>query len=101
YFLPTPHPWLIDYTLKLALPVRDVDIQETMGVLKRGIDYDGALTYIHKVKNGRDIYFFSNSSPRAIDTKVVLRGRKTLGTWNPHSGTVEAAPQSTAGETAG
>jgi len=90
-FLPTPHPWLLDFALKLALPVRDVDVQEPMGILKRGPDYDGALTYIHKVKDGRDIYFFANSSPKAINTKVVLRGHKTLRIWNPHTGAQEPA----------
>jgi hypothetical protein len=60
-------------------------------VLKRGPDYDGALTYIHKVKNDRDVYFFANSSPKAIDTKVVLRGKKTLRIWNPHTGEQQAA----------
>jgi hypothetical protein len=99
-FLPTPHPWLLDFALKLALPLRDVDIQEPMGMLKRGPDYDGALTYIHKVKDGRDIYFFANSSPKPIDTKVVLRGHKTLTIWNPHTGAQEPA-EFTEGETNG
>jgi hypothetical protein len=81
----------MDFALKQVLPLRDVDIQEPMGVLKRGPDYDGALTYIHKVKNDRDIYFFANSSPKAIDAKVVLRGKKALRIWNPHSGAQEAA----------
>jgi hypothetical protein len=101
-FLPTPHPWLLDYALKLALPLRDVDIQEPMGMLKRGPDpdYNGALTYIHKVKDGRDIYFFANSSPKSIDTKVVLRGHKTLRIWNPHTGAQEQA-ESTQGEASG
>ena len=56
-----------------------------------GPEYEGALTYIHKVKDGRDIYFFANSSPRDIDTNVVLRGHKTLTIWNPHTGTQEPA----------
>jgi hypothetical protein len=90
-FLPNTHPWLMDFALKQVLPLRDVDIQERMGVLKRGPDYDGALTYIHKVKNDRDVYFFANSSPKAIDTKVVLRGKKTLRIWNPHTGEQQAA----------
>ena len=98
-FLPTPHPWLLDFALKLALPLRDVDIQEPMGMLKRGPDYDGALTYIHKVKDGRDIYFFANSSPKPIDTQVVLRGHKTLTIWNPHTGAQEPA-EFTEGEAA-
>jgi hypothetical protein len=51
-----------------------------------GSAYNGALTYIHKVKDGKDIYFFSNSQDTPVDTKVVLRGRKNLTIWNPHTG---------------
>jgi hypothetical protein len=58
---------------------------------KRGADYDGALTYIHKVRDGSDIYFFANSSPKAVDTKVVLRGDRALTIWNPHTGRQEKA----------
>jgi hypothetical protein len=90
-FLPSTNPWLIDFALKQVLPLRDVDIQEPMGALRRGNEYEGALTYIHKVKNGHDIYFFANSSSKAIDTKVVLRGKKALRIWNPHTGGQEAA----------
>lgn len=67
---------------------------------KRGADYDGALTYIHKVKDGRDIYFFANSSPQAVDTKLVLRGDRVLTIWNPHTGRQERA-EFTAGAAAG
>jgi hypothetical protein len=77
--------------LKLALPLRDVDIQEPLGELRIGPEYEGALTYIHKVKDGRDIYFFANSSPKDVDTKVVLRGHKALTIWNPHTGAQEPA----------
>ena len=73
------------------LPLRDVDIQEPMGALRRGNEYEGALTYIHKVKDGHDIYFFANSSPKAVDTKVVLRGKKTLRIWDPQTGEQQAA----------
>jgi len=90
-FLPNTHPWLIDYVLKLVLPLRDVDIQEPVGAIRRGNEYEGALTYIHKVKNDRDIYFFANSSPKAVDTKVVLRGKKALTIWNPHTGDQQPA----------
>jgi hypothetical protein len=99
-FLPSTQPWLIDFALKQVVPLRDVDIQEPIGMLKRGPDYDGALTYIHKVKDGRDIYFFANSSPKDIDTKVVLRGKKSLTIWNPQTGAQEKA-EFTAGETNG
>jgi len=71
-----------------------------MAPLRLGPDYDGALTYIHKVKGGRDIYFFANSSPKAIDTKVILRGDKALTAWNPHTGEQERA-EITPGEATG
>ena len=90
-FLPVVHPWLMDFALKLVLPARDVDIQEPLAAIRTGPEYEGALTYIHKVKDGRDIYFFANSSPKAIDTKVVLRGKKSLQAWNPHTGQLQPA----------
>jgi len=91
YYLPNTHPWLLDNILNLALPVRDVNIQEPLGELRYGAEYEGALTYIHKVKDDRDIYFFANSSPKDIDTKVILPGHKTLTIWNPHTGAQEPA----------
>jgi hypothetical protein len=87
YFLPQPDIKLLSAVLKEAVPVADVDIQQApMWPVKMGPAYDGALTYIHKVKDGRDIYFFANSQDTPVDTKVVLRGGKSLGLWNPHTG---------------
>ncbi|HXS94990.1 MAG TPA: glycosyl hydrolase [Candidatus Limnocylindrales bacterium] len=90
-FLPNTNPWLVDYALKLVLPRRDVDIQEPMAPIRVGSQYEGALTYIHKVKDGRDIYFFANSTAKPVDAKVVLRGKKALAIWNPHTGEQQAA----------
>jgi len=59
--LPRPDVLQIRGVLAEALPVRDVEIQEGLWPLERGEAYDGALTYLHKVKDGRDIYFFANS----------------------------------------
>ncbi len=100
YFLPNSQPWLMDFALKQVLPLRHVNIQEPIGLLRRGPEYEGALTYIHKVKNGRDIYFFANSSPKSVDTKVILRGTKTLRIWNPHNGETQPA-EFTQGEASG
>lgn len=87
YFLPQPDIKLLNTVLKEAVPVRDVDIQQPpTWPVKLGPEYDGALTYIHKVKDGKDIYFFANSRDTAVDTKVVLRGAKKLALWNPHTG---------------
>jgi alpha-L-rhamnosidase len=92
-FIPNTHPWLVDFALRQVLPQRDVDIQQSIVTPKVGPDYDGALTYIHKVRDGRDIYFFANSTAKEVDTKVVLRGKKTLKTWNPHTGAVGQPPE--------
>ena len=46
----------------------------------------GNFTYIHKVLDGRDVYFFANSSDSPISAEIKLRGRKTLEMWNPHTG---------------
>ncbi|MGD0652051.1 MAG: glycosyl hydrolase [Verrucomicrobiia bacterium] len=92
YFLPQPEPKMVDAVLKEAVPVRDVDIQMApMWPVEMNTAYDGALTYIHKVKDGRDIYFFANSTDAPVDTKVVLRGNKNLAIWNPHTGEREKA----------
>jgi hypothetical protein len=102
YFLPQPDPNMMNAVLREAVPVRDVDIQQApMWPVKMGQSYDGALTYIHKVKDGRDIYFFANSQDTPVDTKVVLRGKKNLEIWNPHSGQrlpVEAAQTEAGGQ---
>jgi hypothetical protein len=101
YFLPQPELKIVKAVLDEVLPVRDVDIQEPpMWPVKMGTNYDGALTYIHKIKAGRDIYFFANSTDLPVNTKVALRGDKTLELWNPQTGekqTVESVKSELAG----
>lgn len=91
YFLPRPEPWVLDWALNRVLPVRDVRVDAPLPLLKLGPDYDGAFTCLHKVKQGRDIYFFANSTDAAVDAKVTLRGAKSLRIWNPHTGESQPA----------
>ncbi len=56
----------------------------------------GKFSYIHKVQQGRDVYFFANSSDTTIDTHVRIRGKKSLESWDPHTGKTTAA-QTTVG----
>jgi hypothetical protein len=101
YFLPRPEPKMIDAVLKEALRVRDVDVQAPwLWPVPMNRDYAGALTYIHKVKSGRDVYFFANSTDAAVDAPVVLRGNKTLEIWDPHTGERKKA-DATSSEAAG
>jgi hypothetical protein len=47
------------------------------------------LSYIHKIKDGRDIFYFANSSDMAIETDILIRGHRNLEAWNPHTGTID------------
>jgi hypothetical protein len=51
----------------------------------------GAFSHIHKRRDGRDIYFFANSSDDAIDTVVELRGRIEPEFWDPLTGEIARA----------
>lgn len=86
FYVPKPDCNILGTVIRRAVPVLDVDIKEPVWPIKTGKDYNGALTYIHKVKGGRDIYFFANSSERHVETEVILRGKKNLVIWNPYSG---------------
>ena len=46
------------------------------------------LSYIHKIKDGRNIYFFANSTDERVDVDVVLRGTLMLQSWNPDDGRI-------------
>lgn len=105
YFLVDPDREKLRKVLEKCLPVRDVAFAEKewntgqLSSYKPGLtldskewmdmqrpDYPGALTYTHKVKEGRDLYFFANSSLTALDTEVRLRGSKKILAWDPHTG---------------
>jgi hypothetical protein len=92
YFLPQPYYNIIASVLKEVIPVKDVDIQiPPLWPVKMGTAYDGALTYMHKTKDGKDIYFFSNSANNGVNSTVKIRGDRDLEIWNPHTGETEKA----------
>ena len=68
-----------------ALPDGDVVIEQDLAVS------GGNFSYIHKVKDGKSIYFFANSSDAEVDTWVALRGKLTPEIWNPHDGKIGPA----------
>jgi len=101
YFVPAfkQDPQALTDALTLALPVADVRFgpgapcfthlpQTGSGPPQKG-KHSGMLSYIHKVKAGRNIYYFANSTDDAVDMDVVLRGELALQCWNPHDGTME------------
>ena len=114
FFIPVSNSALLGEVLDLCLPVRDVVFEEPEWIIgdwaeyKTGLkldspewmdmqkpEYDGALTYTHKVKSGRDVYFFANSSENEVMTRVTIRGKKQLAIWDPHSGSKEELPGKT------
>ena len=47
----------------------------------------GNLSYIHKVVDGRNLYFIGNSSDTKTDVEITLRGKfDALELWNPATG---------------
>ena len=65
-----------------AVPVPDVAFDPELRVNSG----NGVLSYLHKQKDGREIYYFANSSDDAVDTVVSLRGHLAPQLWNPHTG---------------
>lgn len=47
-----------------------------------------SVSYIHKVNEGRDIYYFINSGRQDLETEVDLRGRLDPEIWDPHTGEI-------------
>ena len=67
YFAPAPRPAQLKAMLDDALPVPDVRFEEDLAAP------NGNLAYIHKVLEGRDIYFFANSSAAAFSLRISSR----------------------------
>jgi hypothetical protein len=80
WFLPSPVVPALKTVLTEALPDGDVVIESDLTV--RG----GNFSYIHKVKDGKSMFFFANSSDAEVDTWVALRGNIAPAIWNPHNG---------------
>jgi len=83
YFIPEPSPAKIRAALNDALPLGDVAFEPAPEGLK-----GGNLSYIHKVVDDREVYFFANSSDQPVECKVRLRGRFALELWDPHTGRI-------------
>jgi hypothetical protein len=87
YFAEHPSTEALQAILDDALPVADVVFENTPRLRSGG----GMLSYLHKVKDGADLYYFANSTNDRVDTWVRLRGKMTLQAWDPHSGAMTAA----------
>lgn len=76
--------------MELALAEMEVTADVAFVEEELGPAEIGYLNYTHKQKDGCDIYYFVNTTDRAVSTTVKLRGKiKNIEVWDPHSGAIE------------
>lgn len=80
YYMQIAEADILKHILNDALDVFDVEFEEHIKVDR------GNLSYIHKIKDDRNIYLFANSSDTLVNTYVKLRGRFIPEVWDPHNG---------------
>jgi hypothetical protein len=83
-FIPNPTTKVLSEVLAGFTPDADVRFEEKPAITSKL----GVFSYLHKIHDGTNIYFFANSSDNEIDTEVLLRGKMNLENWNPHTGAV-------------
>ena len=81
-FIPNPTTKKLSEVLAGFTPNADVRFEETPVITSKL----GLFSYLHKIHEGKDIYFFANSSDNEINTEVLLRGKLKLESWDPHTG---------------
>ena len=105
YFVPTVSGPGLGASLDDAIPVPDVrfaepgpavsasePVQSAVGSSAAGTaTVRGMLSYLHKVKDGRHVYYLANSTDDPVKTFITIRGQRTLQRWNPHDGSSEPA----------
>lgn len=91
-FIPRATEEALRRALDEVLPVCDVQLSHVPKLT------GGNLSYLHKVRDGKNVYFFGNSSDTPVNPQVQLRGKLTLEAWDPHSGAIAPADLSHATE---
>lgn len=82
-FLAQPSAALLASTLDRLKQLPDVTFQPR----PTSTSGNGVFNYIHRQRDGHEIYYFGNSSDTPVDTVVTLRGRlEQPRLWNPHDG---------------
>jgi len=92
-FIERPTPERVRAVLQALVPVPDLSFEGNPAV--KG----GNLSYIHKVLDGREVYFLANSSDTGFETAVHIRGASGFELWDPHTGTIAECMQTHATDT--
>ena len=91
YYIPVPHTGILRNVLNDTNPVWDVRIECESDLT------GGNFSYIHKKISDKDIYFFANSSDTDLDIPAIVRGKKKLSRWDPHTGEIRRCRSETIG----
>jgi len=86
WFIPAPNSAILKNVLDEVGQDWDVRFEKDYSVS------GGNLTYLHKVLNDKDIYFFANSSDSKVDVPVLLKGQLKLKIWDPKKGLITDCP---------
>lgn len=98
-FLPNPTTDLLKKALDSLIENPDVAILQnpdepipTLEIVPRWeTPTVGMFQYIHKVKDGLDVFFLANSSDSGIEFDIQMRGVfQTLELWDPHTGEISS-----------
>lgn len=98
-FLPRPTADALRQAVDRLLPEPDVDLIPKEGTVMPVLNvvprwdypHEGMCQYLHKVKDGRDIYYIANSSNETAEFTLKIRGSfQTLEMWDPHTGETTA-----------
>jgi hypothetical protein len=81
-FIPKPSSAVLTAVLDKMNVIADVSFENN----PQPNSGKGMLSYIHKKKDGKDMYFFANSSDDIISTYVEVRGKIKPSLWNPYDG---------------
>lgn len=83
-FIRKPSGTIIEQTLDALGVAPDVQFDDNPVPASGG----GVFSYVHKEKEGRQIFFFANSSDDKVDTTAEVRGRIKPELWSPLTGDV-------------
>ncbi len=83
-FIPKPNAEELSKTLDSFGVLPDVAFMNNPHPLSA----NGMFSYIHKIKDGKHIYFFANSTDEEINTFALVRGKIKPMLYNPYDGSI-------------
>jgi hypothetical protein len=81
-FLPSADSTSLARALNEISPAADVLLENTSPANSGA----GKLSYLHKIKNGKNIYYVANSTTNPVNTYISLKGKQKLQLWDPNTG---------------